>query len=170
MATTTNNRLDPTFLRAHIEALRHSHPQIANEEDQWLLTLESETELPEFLARVVARMQDTDAKITGIGDLIASLKARCDRFEQRSDAMRALAFKVLMQAGVKKLELAAATLSIRAGQPRVIITDEAALPPDCVRVRTEPNKTAIKDRLGRGEPVPGAEMSNAEPMLAVRVK
>ena len=167
---TNNNRLDPTFLRTHIEALRHTHPQIANEEDQWLLTLESETELHEFLARVVARMQDTDAKIEGIGNLIANLKARCDRFEQRSDAMRALAFKVLVQAGVKKIELAAATLSIRAGQPKVIITDETALPPNCVRIRTEPDRIAIKEQLMRGEQIPGAEMSNAEPTLAVRVK
>jgi len=168
--TTTNHRLDPTLLRAHIEALRHSHPQIANEEDQWLLTLESETELHEFLTRVIARMQDTDAKINGLGDLIASLKARCDRFEQRSDAMRALAFKVLVQAGVKRLELPAATLSIRSGQPKVIITDETALPRDCVRIRTEPDKVAIKEHLARGEPVAGAELSNAEPVLSVRVK
>ena len=165
-----STRLDPTLLHRHIEALRVTHPQIANEEDQWLLTLESETELPEFLARVVARMQDTDAKIDGIGNLIATLKARCDRFEQRSDAMRALAFKVLVQAGVKKLELAAATLSIRAGQSKVIVTDEARLPPDCIRTRTEPDKVAIKDRLARGEPVDGAELSNSEPTLAVRVK
>lgn len=164
------NRLDPTLLRAHIEALRHSHPQIANEEDQWLLTLESETELPEFLARVVARMQDTDAKIDGIGNLIAALKARCDRFEQRSDAMRALAFKVLVQAGVKKLELVAATLSIRAGVPRVIITDETRLPENMIRIKREPDKHLIASYLKSGHPVDGAELSNSEPQLAVRIK
>ena len=164
------DRLDPTLLRAHIEALRHSHPQIANEEDAWLLTLESETELPEFLARVVARMQDTDAKIEGIGNLIAALKARCDRFEQRSDAMRALAFKVLVQAGVKKLELAAATLSIRAGQPRVIITDEARLPENFIRIKREPDKHLIASYLKAGHPVDGAELSNSPPQLAVRIK
>ena len=165
-----SDRLDPTFLRAHIEALRHSHPQIASEEDQWLLTLESETDLHEFLARVVARMQDTDAKIDGIGNLIAALKARCDRFEQRSDAMRALMFKLLMQAGLKRLELAAATLSIRAGQPRVIITDEARLPENFIRIKREPDKHLIASYLKAGEHVPGAELSNAEPSLAVRVK
>ena len=164
------DRLDPTFVRAQIEALRHSHPQIANEEDQWLLTLESETDLHEFLARVIARMQDTDAKIDGIGNLIATLKARCDRFEQRSDAMRALAFKVLVQAGVRKLELVAATLSIRAGQPRVIITDEARLPEQFVRIKREPDKHLIASHLKAGERVEGAELSNSEPQLAIRVK
>lgn len=165
-----SNRLDPTFLRAHIEALRHSHPQIASEEDAWLLTLESETELHEFLAVAEDRRADADTKIEANSNRIAALKVRCDRFEQRTASLRTLAFKLLMQAGLKKLELAAATLSIRAGQPRVIITDESSLPPDCVRVRTEPNKIAIKERLERGEHVPGAELSNSEPTLAVRIK
>ena len=159
------DRLDPTLLRAHIEALRHSHPQIANEEDQWLLTLESETELPEFLTRVVARMQDTDAKIEGLGDLIASLKARKQRFEQRRTSLRALALRVMNWAEVRKLELVAATLSIRAGVPHVIITDETLLPEDFIK--RVPHLEAIGKQLKRGEPVPGAELSNAEPTLAV---
>lgn len=164
------NRLDPTFVRAQIEALRRTHPDIWDDEDDRLLALESETELREFLARVVDRMQNAQAMAEGIDGLFKLWKARLARFEQRIDAMRALAFNLMDQTGVRKIELDAATLSIRAGQPRVIITDEAALPPDCVRIRTEPNKTAIKEHLERGEPVAGAEMSNAEPVLNVRVK
>ena len=61
-------------------------------------------------------------------------------------------------------------LSIRAGQPRVIITDETLLPPDCVRIKREPDKIAIKERLSRGEPVPGATLSNSEETLAMRIK
>jgi hypothetical protein len=79
-------------------------------------------------------------------------------------------FKLMTHAGLRRVVLPEATLSIRAGQPRVIITDEAALPPDCVRVRTEPDKVAIKDRLMRGEPVPGATLSNSESVLSVRTK
>jgi Siphovirus Gp157 len=164
------NTLDPTFVRAQIEALRVSYPQIADDEDRWLLTLESETRLPEFLAVAVNRMQDADAKIEGIGDLIAELKARCDRFEQRSDAMRGLMFKVMQAAEVRKIELAAATLSIRAGQPRVIITDETRLPPNCVRIKREPDKVMIRELIDQGVPVAGAEISNSEPVLSVRIK
>jgi hypothetical protein len=98
------------------------------------------------------------------------MRARQQRFEQRGEAYRMLAFRLMTQADVRKLVLPQATLSIRAGQPRVIITDEARLPPDCVRVRTEPDKVRIKDRLARGERVDGAELSNSEPTLAVRIK
>jgi hypothetical protein len=167
---TVTTPLDPVFVRAQIDALRVAYPQIENEEDQWLLTLESETDVVELLTVAVDRLQDARALINGIGQRISELKVRQDRFDQRCEAMRSLAFKVMTWAEVKKLELAEATLSIRAGQPKVIITDEAALPIDCVRIKREPDKAAIKEHFARGDSVPGAELSNAEPTLAVRIK
>jgi hypothetical protein len=164
------DRLDPTFVRAHLEALRLAYPQISDDEEQWLLTLESETEFVEFLTAVVRRMLEAKASIGGIGNYITELKERQDRLDQRVEAMRALAFKLMQAAEVRKLELVPATLSIRAGQQKVIITDETALPPNCVRIRREPDRVAIKEHLARGEPVAGAELSNSEPVLAVRIK
>jgi hypothetical protein len=164
------NTIDPVFVRAQIDVLRVTYPQISDDEDQWLLTLESETDLSELLAIAVDRMQDARALINGIGQRISELKVRQDRLEQRCEAMRGLAFKMMTAAEVKKIELAQATLSIRAGQRKVIITDEAALPVDCIRIKREPDKIAIKEHLARGDQVPGAELSNAEPSLSVRVK
>ena len=165
-----SNRLDPTFVRAQIDALRAAYPQIADDEDQWLLSLESETDLREFLTVAVKRICEAEAFVEGIDDLITDIKTRRQRFEQRGEAMRTMAFKLMSAADVRKLELPQATLSIRAGQPRVIITDEARLPPECLRIRTEPDKVRIKDRLSHGEHVDGAEMSNAESVLSVRIK
>src|SRR5262252_8063165 len=125
-------RLDPTFVRAQIELLRVTHPGIWNEGDEQLLAdmLEAETGLHEFLAAVVDRMCEADAFVDGIEYLRDDMKARRERFERRSDAMRALAFKLMTAAAVKKVELAQATLSIRAGTPKVIVTDETLLPED----------------------------------------
>jgi hypothetical protein len=166
------DRLDPAFVRAQIEALRVSYPGIWDDDDQQLLAdmLEGETGFNEFLTGVVRRMCEADALASGIGNLLVDLRERQRRFYDRNDAMRALAFKLMQQAAVRKVELPQATLSIRAGQQKVIITDETALPPNCVRIRTEPDKVAIKEHLTRGEPVAGAELSNSEPVLAVRVK
>lgn len=166
------NRLDPVFVRMQIEALRVSHPDIWDADDEKLLAdmLEGETGLHEFLAAAIDRMLDADAKADGIQLLIDEWKARSARFVQRSDALRALAFKLMQQAGVRKIELVPATLSIRTGTPKVIVTDEAALPPACIRIKREPDKIAIRDHLARGEQVPGAELSNSEPQLAVRIK
>jgi hypothetical protein len=167
-----HNRLDPTFVRAQIELLRHTHPGIWDAGDETLLIdmLEGETGLREFLETGLDHKLKSEELIDGIGIRMDNAKARRDRFEQRSDAVRSLMFKLMTHAGLRRVVLPEATLSIRAGVPRVIITDEARLPPDCVRVRTEPDKVAIKERLARGEPCPGAELSNSEPTLAVRVK
>jgi len=166
------DRLDPTFVRAQIEALRVSYPGIWDDDDQQLLAdmLEGETGLHEFLARVVDVMDDAEENIDGIDIKMNARKARKARFEQRYKAMRELARKLMEQAGVRKIVLPAATLSIRAGPRKVIITDETMLPPDCVRIKREPNREEIEKQIARGEQVPGAEMSNAEPYLAVRVK
>lgn len=166
------DRLDPSFVRAQIEHLRIAYPNIWDDGDDRLLAdmLEGETDLHRFLGAVVRRMGEADAFIEGIGDWIAELKARCDRMEQRSDAMRALAHKVMNWAEVRKVEMPIATLSIRAGQSRVIITDEARLPEQFVRIKREPDKHLIASHLKAGEPVDGAELSNSEPVLSVRVK
>ena len=166
------NRLDPIFVKQQIELLRVTHPDIWDEGDERLLTdmLEGETGLKEFLETGLDHKLKSDELIEGIGARMANAKARRDRFEQRSDAIRSLMFKLMTHAGLRRVALPEATLSIRNGVSKVIITDEAALPPDCIRVRTEPNREEIRKRLARGETVPGAEMSNAEPVLQVGTK
>jgi len=165
-----SDRLDPTFVRTQIEQLRLSHPGIWEDGDEQLLldSLEGETDFHRFLTAVVRRICEAEACADGIGDLIREVKERQQRFEQRGDAMRSLAFKVMQTAAVRKVELPQATLSIRAGQPRVIITDEAALPENCIRIKREPDKVLIKELISQGVPISGAELSNAEPVLAVR--
>jgi hypothetical protein len=165
-----SHRLDPEIIRRAIDALRVTHPEIAADEETWLLALESETDLHEFLTRVVRRMLEDKAAIIGIDGLIDELQARQARKARSSEAMRALAFKLMQHAELKKLELVPATLSIRTGQPRVIITDEAALPDNVVRIKREPNKTLIRELIDQGVAVNGAELSNSEPSLAMRVK
>ena len=167
-----SNRLDPTFVRTQIEQLRLTHPGIWEDGDEQLLAdmLEGSTDFHRFLDAVVGRMSEANAFAEGINLLLDDLKQRRERFAQRSEAMRALAFKVMTAAEMRKVELAAATLSIRAGQPKVIVTDEAALPENCIRIKREPDKVLIKELISQGVPISGAELSNAEPTLAVRVK
>jgi hypothetical protein len=172
MPTAMPNRLDPTFVRAQIELLRHTHPDIWDADDETLLAdmLEAQTGLNELLAAIVDRMCDAEAFAAGLDLMLATMKARRDRFDQCKDAMRSLAFRLMTQADVHNIKLTQATLSVRAGQPRVVITDEARLPEQFVRIKREPDKHLIASHLKAGETVPGAEISNSEPVLSVRVK
>ena len=168
-----SNRLDPTFVRAQIELLRVTHPYLWEQEgDELLLSdmLEGSTDLYQVLARILDYEHEAENFVVSLDMRIAAYKARMARFEQRVDGMRSLMLKLLQHAGVRKVELPAATLSIRAGQPRVIITDEARLPEQFVRIEREPDKHLIASHLKAGERVDGAELSNSEETLAVRVK
>src|SRR5580765_7365025 len=134
------NRIDPIFVLAQIELLRLRYPQIWDDDDSLAITLEGETDLHEVLAAIVARICDAEEYAEADNKLINDLKERRDRFNTRYDAMRMLAMKLMNAAGVRKVVLPQKTLSIGAGPHKVIITDEAALPSNCLRIKREPDK------------------------------
>lgn len=162
--------IDPAIVQQQIENLRLLFPELAEDEEGWALSLESETELMPMLEQIVMAMRDAAAMAGGIAGRIAELEIRQGRFTRREQAMRILAFRLMQHADIRKCELPEATLSIRNGTPKVIITDEQAIPDYLCRMKREPDKTKIKEHLTSGDPVTGAELSNAEPTLAVRTK
>ena len=172
MPLSERKRIDPTYIRAQIDALRAAHPDLWDQDDEQLLVdmLEAETDLHEFLRAITERIIINQSLAAGTDLLMSSLKIRRERYVGREEALRELAFRLMSWAETRNIETPYATLSIRTGQPKVIITDEAALPESCMRVKREPNKLVIRDRLEHGIAVPGAQMSNAEPVLNVRIK
>ena len=71
-------------------------------------------------------------------------------------------------AGVKKLTLPVATVNITNVSPSVMILDESAIPDDFMRIKKEPNKTAIKAALETGQSIAGAVMSNGSTTVSIR--
>lgn len=165
-------RFDPAQVLLQISNLKLQFPDIWDDGDEQLLSdcLEAETTMHEFLRVVEDRRQDAASMAGGIASRIAELELRQKRLEHREQAMRVLAFKIMEAAELNKMELPEATLSIRNGVPKVIITDEAILPDILCRIKREPDKTKIKELLTKGNPVRGAELSNAEPYLQVRTR
>ena len=66
-------------------------------------------------------------------------------------------------AELKRAELPEATLSVRSGQPKVLIINEQEIPDEYMRIKKEPDKTRIKAALSGNQNVPGAALSNVEP-------
>lgn len=161
--------LDPTIIRSQIEALKLSCPEAWEDGDDVLLNdmLEAQTSVKEFLTVVADRLRDATSMAGGIAGRIAELELRQRRYERREQAMREITFKVMQTAALRRLELPEVTLSVRNGTPKVQITDEACLPADFVRTKTEPDRAKIKGALTSGADVPGACLSNAEPTLAI---
>lgn len=163
---------DPQIVRQQIENLKLICPEAWDDGEETLLLdmLEAETDLQEFAAVIVDRMREASSMAGGIESRIIDLQARQGRYERREQAMRDLAFKLMTAADLPKLELKEATLSIRRGTPKVVITDEAMIPDAMCKFTRTPDRTKIKDALKSGAAVNGAVLSNPEPSLSVRVK
>lgn len=163
-------RLDPAIVRQQIDNLLLAHPELAEDEILRADMIEGETEAFELLDQILHRMNEAAILAGGTATVVADLDARLKRYERRQAALRELAFKIMQAADLKKAERPAATLSVRAGTAKVVITDETAIPEDLQRVKREPDKARIKDLLADGFSVPGATLSNGEPTLSIRVK
>ena len=164
-------QLDPRLVRLQIDNLKLLHPEIVEDEEAWVATLESETSFEELLTNVVRRIEDTKALVIGTKDRLEELEGRKERFEHRVHSLRELAFKIMQAAELAKVELPEATLSLRAGQQQ-LIGDALAetLPESLCKISRSPDRTKIKEALKAGQTVPGFQLSNSTPSLSIRIK
>lgn len=157
-------------VRQQITALLLECPELAEDEVLRADMIEGETDAKECLRKLERQRQDTLGLIKGLAIVIEDLHARRGRFERREEAMRRLMHKVLDAADLPKMELPEATLSIRKGTPKVIITEQNDIPDYYIRIKKEPDRTLIGAALKAGSSVPGAVLSNAEPHLSIRTR
>lgn len=161
--------LNPQVIKQQIENLKLIHPELAD--DDWQLSIESETDLHELLTNIVHQIDDSKALVIGTKDRFEELKARKERFEHRIEALRELAFKLMHAAEVAKVELPVATLSLRAGTQQLVgDADPTTLADEFCKISRDLNRTAIKDALKAGQTIPGFQLSNATPSLSIRIK
>ena len=163
-------KINPFELKQQIQNLLLVFPELVDDEDARLMTMESETDLKEVLTIVLDDIMEAKAMQVAIDERIKDLKTRGDRFYQREQGWRKLAFDLMGAASLRKMQLPTATLSVRNGQPSVTIIDQAFLPENMWRVKKEPNLSLIKETLKGGKEVPGAVLNNSPDTLAVLTK
>src|SRR6185312_3819939 len=136
--------LDPLIVRQQVENLKIVHPELMEDDDAWISSLESETDFNEVLTAIVRRIEDTKALVVGTKDRFEELKARKDRFEFRVEKLREIAFRLMHSAELAKVELPEATLSLRAGTQQIIGDADPALLPDTLcKISRSLDRTAI---------------------------
>src|SRR5215472_11715987 len=162
-----NTRLDPKSIVDEITALLLANPELDEDEVLRADMIEGSTGAFEFLSAIVRKIGATQAIATGTAEYIGELQERKARLERREHSLRGLIAKIMNSAAIKKAELAEATVSIKAGVPKVLIINEAEIPREFLRIKTEPDKTKIKAAIQAHEHVPGAALSNSEPVLAI---
>jgi hypothetical protein len=159
---------DVTVLEREFADLLAAYPELAEDEELRADTIEGETDAHRILARIVAVERDADSMAKAIADRARDLAGRRARHERKKEAMRVLLLRLLKAAGLPKVALPEATVSVSEGRDSVEIVDADALPAELVRVERIPDKKAILDVVkGCGE-IPGARLVTGGETLTVR--
>ena len=159
---------DVTVLEREFADLLAAYPELAEDEELRADTIEGETDAHRVLARIVAVERDADSMVRAVAERQRDLAARKARHERKKEAMRVLLLRLLKAAGLPKVTLPEATVSIGKGRDSVEIIDADALPDDYVRVDRIPDKKAILEKLAANENVPGASLKAGGETLTVR--
>lgn len=129
----------------------------------------SETDVLERLRRILRAARHTEAQSKALGEIQSEMRERKARLDKKAESLRGVVLQAMAELGLKKLEGPDLTATVGAGKPKVVITDEAALPDEACILKREPSKAAIAAALAEG-PVSGAEWSNPVPVLTVRTR
>ena len=134
-------------------------------------TLEGITNLHEMIAAIIRSALVDEALQAGLRTRIDDMRQRLARLDERGAKKRQLALEAMCEVGLKKLEQPDFTASARAGVPSLIIMSEG-LVPETYWVPQPPklDRQALLTDLKRGAEIPGTQLSNPQPTLAVRTK
>ncbi len=121
----------------------------------------------EMAAMLLDAEEEAKTQEAALKEQIQARQLRAKRFSDRQARLRVILQQMMITAGQRKLELPQGTVSIMAARPKLII-DEEALSDDWMRIKKEPDKTAIKQAIDSGNEVPGAVMSNGGETITIR--
>jgi len=144
---------------------------VGDDDDAAADAIEGETSFKEACSTAVARLAELDAHDAALSSHIEKMRARRERLQAQAGIIRAALAAGLSQAGIKKLELATATLSRRVISPGVIVTDEASIPAEFWK-RGDPklDKKALLAALKDNKDIAGATLSNGGETIAILEK
>lgn len=146
------------------------YPELEEDETLRADTLEGATDINAILGKLVQEREAAYGMADGIKVPVDDLRQRKARLERRGDGYGEAIEKIMNAAGLSKVTLPNATLSITNAAPPVTISDEAAIPDRFIRTKREIDKTAINAAVKAGEEIPGVVIGNASTRLTVRVK
>ena len=147
---------------------------LANEDiDETTLadTIEGLSDFNEVAAEVIRSALLDEAMADGLSRYIDRLQGRLRRLAERAKERRRIIRDAMMEVDLRKIVAPDLTLSVRPGSPSLVVLDEKAIPePYWLQQKPRLDRIQATSDLKRGVPIPGAALSNPEPVLSVRIR
>lgn len=156
------------IVEQQIQSLLNENPDLMHDEDLKADMLLGSTDFYEIIEKIHRNIMENSALLHGLIDVMDSLNKRREVLRNRVDFQRALIKRLMEVADQKSIDIPAAKISLGKSPAKVVIIDEGAIPDEFVRIKRDPNKTAIKEALVGGQDVPGATLSNGGTSLTIR--
>lgn len=157
-------------LRAHqalVESVKAAYPE--ETEESLADSIDSIAELDQAIVAVLRQAIEREMLGAALAERIKEMQTRKKRLEDGAATLRHAVLETMLAVRWKRLPVPPPDLTVTVGDgtPKLLITDESALPFDLVEIATKPNRAAIKEALKAGREVAGAMFGNAEPHLIV---
>lgn len=139
--------MNPTLTAVQVKAVvMHLRDVLGDDFDDELLldTLEGETRLFENVSLLLTRMERDEGDAAILKQQIDDRTARKKRAESRVDAAREAIAALMECAGVDKLPLPEATLSLRTLPAKLVVNAKDAVPEEYTVPKPQPDMEAIK--------------------------
>ena len=134
-------------------------------------TLEGITTLHELISEVIRSALVDEALQAGLRSRLEEMRQRLARLEERGGKKRQLALETMCEVGLKKLEQPDFTgVGPIRGASLIIMSEELVPPVYWVPQPPKLNRQALLTDLKRGAEIPGTQLGNPQPTLAVRTK
>jgi hypothetical protein len=159
-----------TAALAHIwTALRDKLAQEHQLDDDELFdTLDGELDLADRLRSLVRKRREILANAEALKAMIKEMGERLARLENTANTITNAVVHAMCDAGIKKLPAPDFSVSVGYGKPPIIGAETAAIPERLLRIKTEVNRTALREALEAGETIPGCYLGNPSPHLIIR--
>jgi hypothetical protein len=145
-----------------------NNPELKEDDDFKSDILEGSTDYLDIVNKCLLELSITTGYIEGIKITRTRIEDKIQRYEKREQAIRSILRRLLEIADMKTVRAPNGTISLAIKTPVVQIINEDLLPEEFMRIKKEPNRTLIGQKLKAGEDVPGATLSNGGETLIVR--
>lgn len=159
--------------RAHFERMKTELVETygLNEADPALWdTLDGETDFGDALASMIKRARELEAHAESLGTTIKGLQERKAHKVDRARQLRAVVLHFMDEVGMPRLErpeFVATPTRRPAGLAGLDTVDVDALPDALVRIKREPNASAIKAAIEAGQVIEGVRLGNPSRTLRI---